>query len=513
MIIYLIVGLGVVVFVSIGFFIVNEYKRQNRKLSVVPISDIDEIQKFKRSYPFTPEDEAQKFIEDAISQKVKEEENFEENEIYMGGRLLNAVASSEVKKILSSNGEASQKQESTVASLDSGIKDDFLSLHRKAVTHIVEVDPEILKLKDEVEKLQEENSALNEALKKEISLKKEVPILDKKRESFIEMEEQFIQREEEINALADINVKLTDDLDSQAASIEKLQEEIKIINNDLEESKERNQKIAEDFHQRESDDMQREERFVEERSKVEKLEVEIWEMKLKDKEKAEMLKWQKEKIDQYEKDFKVKDLQVKSMISDLMIENETVLANIQFNMHDVTRVKDEIDEIKMLSQKQIKMNVLSVEVKKTIAQLVADNKSLLAEVQRGRNHFEKVRHEINKLKILSFKKIKKMTETVENSFSIQKELNWSQQYNEKVERELANTKGRMEALTQERQQLLGEMARKDQNYLKLKEFNARILEKEKTLHYELSKSRAHSLGLERLCEDFSTQIENSGNEK
>lgn len=44
---------------------------------------------------------------------------------------------------------------------------------------------------------------------------------------------------------------------------------------------------------------------------------------------------------------------------------------------------------------------------------------------------------------------------------------------------------------------------------KLREMNKHLIEKEKILQYELTKSRAQTLGLERICEDFKLMLQNS----
>lgn len=46
------------------------------------------------------------------------------------------------------------------------------------------------------------------------------------------------------------------------------------------------------------------------------------------------------------------------------------------------------------------------------------------------------------------------------------------------------------------------------DYEKIKELNEHLLEKERILQYELTKSRAHSLGLEKVCEGLAEKIEN-----
>ena len=50
----------------------------------------------------------------------------------------------------------------------------------------------------------------------------------------------------------------------------------------------------------------------------------------------------------------------------------------------------------------------------------------------------------------------------------------------------------------------------EQNIHKLKGVNAKLIEKEKVLHLELTKSRAQVLGLEEICEEFKNQTESQG---
>ena len=50
-------------------------------------------------------------------------------------------------------------------------------------------------------------------------------------------------------------------------------------------------------------------------------------------------------------------------------------------------------------------------------------------------------------------------------------------------------------------------AENTQQINRIKEFNNYLVEKERLLKYELTKSRAQSLGFEKLCEDFKVQIE------
>ena len=44
-------------------------------------------------------------------------------------------------------------------------------------------------------------------------------------------------------------------------------------------------------------------------------------------------------------------------------------------------------------------------------------------------------------------------------------------------------------------------------FKRTEELNEHLLKKEKMIQYELTKNRAQALGLEKICEDFRTQIE------
>jgi chromosome segregation ATPase len=65
----------------------------------------------------------------------------------------------------------------------------------------------------------------------------------------------------------------------------------------------------------------------------------------------------------------------------------------------------------------------------------------------------------------------------------------------------------MDKLKQERDELLDAGRMQEVNIQKLKEFVAFLQEKEKMFQYELTKSRAQILGLEKICADFKEQQE------
>ncbi|MFT7538433.1 MAG: hypothetical protein ACI9F2_000576 [Lysobacterales bacterium] len=62
-------------------------------------------------------------------------------------------------------------------------------------------------------------------------------------------------------------------------------------------------------------------------------------------------------------------------------------------------------------------------------------------------------------------------------------------------------------LEAEHKQLLIEKTKLENSFLKLTDKNNYLSEKERIIQYELIKSRAHSLGLERVCEDLTAQMD------
>ena len=83
-----------------------------------------------------------------------------------------------------------------------------------------------------------------------------------------------------------------------------------------------------------------------------------------------------------------------------------------------------------------------------------------------------------------------------------------QDLSEKDKGILEQSRGQNEDLLQSNEALKSELA-------KIKELNDQIREKEKVLQLELTKARAQSVGLEKICEDFKEQIEimsEAGNE-
>jgi len=72
---------------------------------------------------------------------------------------------------------------------------------------------------------------------------------------------------------------------------------------------------------------------------------------------------------------------------------------------------------------------------------------------------------------------------------------------------LAGSIATIEVLKSENKELKDACQKLEAAFKKFESFNAHLLEKEKLIQYELVKSRAQAMGLEKICEDFKTQIE------
>lgn len=72
-------------------------------------------------------------------------------------------------------------------------------------------------------------------------------------------------------------------------------------------------------------------------------------------------------------------------------------------------------------------------------------------------------------------------------------------------------KKQIEELQFELKQALLAKDRTEQDYARVKAFNEQLMEKESLLQYQLMKQRAQAIGLEKMCEDFSSQIDRTHN--
>ncbi|MCA9406902.1 MAG: hypothetical protein KC684_10215, partial [Candidatus Omnitrophica bacterium] len=78
---------------------------------------------------------------------------------------------------------------------------------------------------------------------------------------------------------------------------------------------------------------------------------------------------------------------------------------------------------------------------------------------------------------------------------------------EHIRQQLTGARAAVDELKKERERVLQLKNKAEEQVAKIKEHNTYLLEKDKALQYELTKSRAQRIGLEKMCEDFKMQME------
>ncbi len=139
------------------------------------------------------------------------------------------------------------------------------------------------------------------------------------------------------------------------------------------------------------------------------------------------------------------------------------------------------------------------------------------QIQNNENEckLKALEEELNDLQTISNQKIHQAADIIESQNKKIQDLETQKSSLEKkiTEQSESNTKKFSEKETLENKILELDKTNADlQTQLNgVKEYNVHLLEKEKRLDYDLSKSRAQSMGLEKICEDFKVKIEASEN--
>ena len=143
--------------------------------------------------------------------------------------------------------------------------------------------------------------------------------------------------------------------------------------------------------------------------------------------------------------------------------------------------------------------------KDTLMRLKAENQSLLEQGQESQKQIERLQDYIELMQKSNNQKLSEANEAMHRleiqrneSGRIQQEL-WDKQ--------LSLALAEVGEFKKERERLLQSHDGLERDFTKIKDMNTYLLEKEKLLQYELAKERAQSLGLERICEDFKIQID------
>jgi len=143
--------------------------------------------------------------------------------------------------------------------------------------------------------------------------------------------------------------------------------------------------------------------------------------------------------------------------------------------------------------------------KETLARLQTENQSLLEQGRENQEQIERLRANVELMQKINNQKLNEANEAM-RVLQIQKSESDRIQH-ELLDKKLADALTEVGEFRKEREQLLQAHSGLERDFTKIKDINTYLLEKEKLLQYELTKERAQSLGLERVCEDFKIQID------
>ena len=141
----------------------------------------------------------------------------------------------------------------------------------------------------------------------------------------------------------------------------------------------------------------------------------------------------------------------------------------------------------------------------TLTRLKAENQSLLEQGQESQKQIERLRGNIELMQKINNQKLNEANDAMHRLEIQRSEADRIQQ--EILDKQLSQALAEVGEFKKEREQLLQARDGLEQDFTKIKDMNTYLLEKEKLLQYELTKERAQSLGLERICEDFKIQID------
>jgi len=210
-----------------------------------------------------------------------------------------------------------------------------------------------------------------------------------------------------------------------------------------------------------------------------------------------------------ESDNQAQDAQEK--IDKLIKENQE-LKEVQKNLEGLasknTQIQKEMDD-KAGKTHELELSVsdLKKEREQILQQGHLKVKEFEEKIQKIENDKEKYLNDRNLLE-----KLRK--ENVELTAQINRDKNKITEFEDQLgrckgesEKDVVKAKETIDSLNSQQTQMHEKQRELELNVKKMKKFNAHLIEKEKILQYELTKSRAQSIGLEKICEDFKIQIE------
>lgn len=207
------------------------------------------------------------------------------------------------------------------------------------------------------------------------------------------------------------------------------------------------------------------------------------------------------------------------------VADQELLEMTQMKINHLTNENEQLRDALEREVSSKKMNVLSEEEKK----LLEEKERQLIE---AKSSIEKLTAETHQLKLENGDVLKELKKSEERGKDFQNKLILIKQTNEEqlmkandainalrdqqeqfnaqdmdaVKTQLADSKKALEVMRNQYQDVVNEKNKYISDLQKLNDYNLQLSEKEKSLQYALTKSRAQALGLEKICEDFKDEI-------
>lgn len=201
-------------------------------------------------------------------------------------------------------------------------------------------------------------------------------------------------------------------------------------------------------------------------------------------------------------------LQEMAMVRDaLEVEKQSLLEKLELHK---TEKEEFVAVISTLTQelKELKNKDEQI-INESLEKLNIENQDLKAEKQKYLEMIKGLQDDLELIKIKNEQRVQ------ENESAIAqlkvKNTDLEKQIQSRNSEQLDRLQQELALFQKQSQQLKSDNEHLQNTFQQAKEYNERLLEKESILHYELTKSRAQVLGLEKICMDFKIQLEEMQN--
>ena len=189
-----------------------------------------------------------------------------------------------------------------------------------------------------------------------------------------------------------------------------------------------------------------------------------------------------------------------SEITELIRKNEQLERNLQVLNEENRNIKDsQIEKVKALEEKLT--NTLREK------EQLLPNRQLIDDLKAKGDLFEK-QHAENKIQQEELREFIRTLESEKTELLKSQKSGVDQSEFEAIGNRLEGSITAIETLKGENQDLQQSNQNLIDDFKKTRENNAHLVEREKVMEYELTKNRAQTVGLEKICEGFKIQIEN-----